>query len=649
MLRKSVARDCQVRIHHPSFITHFMKITLTLALLLASFGAFAQFVNGGFTPVSTANHIQEEPSITLDGTGGYVMAWRDYRNGSTFTDSSDIYIQRFDENGNMLWATNGIPVCTAYQIQRAPKVILCKTSSNQPRIMVVWLDNRVKTSNSNISKIFCQAFDLNGNPQYSTNGVEVADCNGITFVYPDAVPALDGSRVVFVYNRRNNPALYANYFVQAINPDNGTPLFIGNGTPLASGIDPIDRAVLLSEIENSQQIQVAWILYGLSGYPSGSHLFAQRINPLNGSKVWPTDLAVMTNYDATSFNLKGEIMTWSDKRNFQSGGGGTDADIFAQKLSSNGTAVWTAQGTTVYVGTGTQRNPQLSRNAFGETFITWNNSYTQGNNQYDLYVQKLDNLGNRLFGTAGQLLSTSTGNTYPNLVEQPDGGTVSLSVSGSKNKLLVHRLSRDGRRLWGFNGREIGSAINGSIFDGVLPFPLQSGGAVVGFNTYSGYTGDIYAAKFNFCETPPAAPSIPTQYVELNANATATLTATGCSGIINWYDTDHQQGVIVGTGPTFSFTASATATYYAECVLSQCASLTTGAGQARVIIRSVQSGPWNQASTWNCACVPENLDKVVVMPGHSVTLPDNYTAHALELQQEGTLQNSANSVLRLDE
>ncbi|MPR35667.1 immunoglobulin domain-containing protein [Salmonirosea aquatica] len=616
-----------------------MKRILTLVLLLASFGAFAQFVNGGFTPVSTAVNEQQESAITSDGTGGYVMAWRDRRKGTGSADSSDIYVQRFDGNGNMLWATNGIPACTAPNVQQLPKVVLCKTSTNQPRIMVVWQDYRAKVGTTTYTKIFCQAFDLNGNPQYATNGVEVADCNGTNNIYPDAVPALNGSRVVFAYNRRYDPDAYGNYFVQAINPDNGTTLFTGNGTRLASGIDMFSRAILLSELEGTQHIQVAWAMLGASNTPG---IFAQRINPSNGSKVWAANLAIQASgYGATSFELKGDIVAWSqEKVNSQTG-----TDIFAQKLNADGTAAWTTQGAAVYVGPGTQSAPKISRNAFGETFITWNNLYSQGNSQYELFVQKLDPFGNRLFGTDGQLLSSNTGNRLPNVLEQPDGGTISISMTGSnQNRLLVHRLSRDGRRLWGFNGREIGSAIGGYIWNGVLPLSLSGGGAVIGFNTSFG--GDnVYAGKFNFCETPPAAPAVATQYVELGA--TATLTATGCNGTVNWYDTNHQQGVIVGTGPTFSFTANATATYYAECVLDQCASLTTGAGQARVIIRSVQSGAWDQPATWNCNCIPEALDQVVVMPGHSVTLPTSYTAHARELRQEGTLQNSANSELRL--
>jgi len=43
-----------------------------------------------------------------DGSGGIITAWVDYRSGAP-----DIYAQRIDPYGNMLWASNGVAVCTA--------------------------------------------------------------------------------------------------------------------------------------------------------------------------------------------------------------------------------------------------------------------------------------------------------------------------------------------------------------------------------------------------------------------------------------------------------------------------------------------------------------------------------------------------------
>lgn len=63
-------------------------------------------------PVCTAPGIQSQPVITTDGAGGAIIAWDDSRNLD-----GDIYAQRVSPGGVMLWALNGMPVCTAPFVQ----------------------------------------------------------------------------------------------------------------------------------------------------------------------------------------------------------------------------------------------------------------------------------------------------------------------------------------------------------------------------------------------------------------------------------------------------------------------------------------------------------------------------------------------------
>ena len=63
--------------------------------------------------VSAADISQEQPEIISDGLGGAIVAWRDYRYLTTY----DIYAQRLDENGAVVWATDGVAVSTALSDQ----------------------------------------------------------------------------------------------------------------------------------------------------------------------------------------------------------------------------------------------------------------------------------------------------------------------------------------------------------------------------------------------------------------------------------------------------------------------------------------------------------------------------------------------------
>ena len=69
-------------------------------------------------PVCTAKNEQHFPSLTSDGRGGLIVAWRDARNANR-----DVFAQRVSLTGEMLWGDNGIPVCDLPSAQSWPSVI----------------------------------------------------------------------------------------------------------------------------------------------------------------------------------------------------------------------------------------------------------------------------------------------------------------------------------------------------------------------------------------------------------------------------------------------------------------------------------------------------------------------------------------------
>lgn len=95
-----------------------MKHVITLVLLFIAATASAQwgnttnqFFDSLHTPVSTALQSQDEPLVLRSyPDGGYFVIWQDTRNQNTT--KSDIYAQKYDNDGNRLWAENGNPVTT---------------------------------------------------------------------------------------------------------------------------------------------------------------------------------------------------------------------------------------------------------------------------------------------------------------------------------------------------------------------------------------------------------------------------------------------------------------------------------------------------------------------------------------------------------
>ena len=100
------------------FFSHYKRLNLkwtmknfsiTFFLLLWTCSIYGQWsINpASNTPVCSALNKQVDPRILEDGAGGAFIVWKDYRNSVP-----DIYVQRINQFGVVLWALNGVGVCT---------------------------------------------------------------------------------------------------------------------------------------------------------------------------------------------------------------------------------------------------------------------------------------------------------------------------------------------------------------------------------------------------------------------------------------------------------------------------------------------------------------------------------------------------------
>jgi hypothetical protein len=112
-------------------------------------------ING--IPVSLSPGIQYNQRTVSDGAGGVVLVWQDNRTGSDY----NIYGQRVDSTGSLLWPQAGLPICTASGDQTNPQVIL-----DQPSILVTWQDER----NGENYNVYAQRIELSGTTEWGVNG-----------------------------------------------------------------------------------------------------------------------------------------------------------------------------------------------------------------------------------------------------------------------------------------------------------------------------------------------------------------------------------------------------------------------------------------------------------------------------------------------
>ncbi|UCF05882.1 MAG: choice-of-anchor D domain-containing protein [bacterium] len=87
--------------------------------------------------VCTAVQNQGNPKIVTDGAGGAIITWGDLR-----SDSGDIYAQRVNASGVAQWAADGVEVCTVVQIQGYQEIVVDGAGG----AIITWQDYRSGSS-----------------------------------------------------------------------------------------------------------------------------------------------------------------------------------------------------------------------------------------------------------------------------------------------------------------------------------------------------------------------------------------------------------------------------------------------------------------------------------------------------------------------
>jgi len=96
-------------------------------------------------PICTAENSQYDPQITSDNMGGAIITWYDYRNYGLVVDDSiqgmDVYAQRINKEGEVLWKTDGAEISTEKLHQARPKIV----TDGYGGAVIIWDDSRASS------------------------------------------------------------------------------------------------------------------------------------------------------------------------------------------------------------------------------------------------------------------------------------------------------------------------------------------------------------------------------------------------------------------------------------------------------------------------------------------------------------------------
>jgi hypothetical protein len=289
---------------------------------------YAQRVNGAGTtqwtappglgparPICLADAFQAMPMITSDGDHGAIITWYDARNFVPPDSLTvDIYAQRVNGYGAVLWTADGFAVCAPPLVTQGQRNWPTITTDGANGAIITWFDNR-----SGNYDVYAERIVAGGGfaPGWLLTGVPVLSGSG-NQVCPKIVSDGEGGAII--------TCQHSEY-----------PYPDGRGT-----------AILAQRITSTGALPTQWPPAGV-----GVCIFP-------GFQEFP---------QIVSDGAGGAIIGWNDYRSGPS-------DIYAQRLDgATGTAQWISQGVAVSRAAGDQNWPvqffPMVADGSGGAILTW--------------------------------------------------------------------------------------------------------------------------------------------------------------------------------------------------------------------------------------------------------------------------------------
>lgn len=263
------------------------------------------------------------PTIARDGHGGAIVAWQDFRSQATF----DVYAQHVRANGSLdpAWPVDGRALCTAANDQRNPDMVADRAGG----AIVCWRDSRGGTT----SDIYAQHVRADGvvDPGWPVDGQVVCSAVGDQQLPRIAADGAGGALIVWVDSRSvsSGQDLYAQHLLASGMVDPGWP---GDGRAVCTAFGTqINQTVVA---DGAGGVLVAWQDARTSVFDIYlQHVLASGV----ADPAWPLDgRAVCTAAQSQQLPATladgsgGAIVAWTDARADFFG------DIYAQRVQANG-------------------------------------------------------------------------------------------------------------------------------------------------------------------------------------------------------------------------------------------------------------------------------------------------------------------------
>lgn len=411
--------------------------------------------------VCSSDDIRGEIQIISDGSGGAIIAWEDGRN--TTDDDSEIYVQRLDGDGVTHWGPNGLLVGSsgdplpalqqltwdesggaiitwedqidifAQRVDGSGSVVwptpteICGVVNQQtvPQIaadglggaIITWEDHR---NDPNIQyEVYAQRVNSAGEIQWTAGGIEIRNANVGEKNWDPQIVTDDSNGAIICWEDTRG-----GIFAQRVD-GGGATQWEEQGNHVCTTVMYYleDKPDMVAD-ESGGAI-IVWRDYR----NDEADLYAQRIYG-HGGTAWDfngvdicTAEGVQANPQLVSDGSGGAGVTWNDERS-------DDGDIWAQKVGPDGTVEWGSTGIAVCTEEYDQKNPQLTPITDG-AIVVWRDS--RDCDDRDIYADRLDYPTSGIHESNGGRVSGGS-NLWPN----PTGWSTSIEYSlGHEQRVVV--------------------------------------------------------------------------------------------------------------------------------------------------------------------------------------------------------------------
>jgi hypothetical protein len=257
------------------------------------------------------------------------------------------------------------------------------------------------------------------------------------------------------------------------------------------------------------------------------------------SAAWPTGslvnlpLCTATDYQFTpalvSDGAGGAIVVWTDQR---SGG----YDVYAQRVSAEGAALWATDGVVIGAATGDQQTARIVTDGAGGAIVAWEDYRSGGS---DIYAQRISAGGAVQWTADGVALCSASGEqVFPSMVSDGAGGAIVTwhDSRGGSARVYAQRVSAAGAPQWTADGVALCAVVSTQYYPAIVAD--GSGGAIIVWEDHrTDYYGDLYAQRLSAGGTRRWTANGVAVCTSERAQAAATMVSDGAGGaIVAWQD-----------------------------------------------------------------------------------------------------------------